>query len=54
MAAQVGDKGFVLGTDINIDWIDPDVPRQVEIRRHDVTSDEVPESAYDLIHASAR
>ena len=51
MAAQVGESGSVLGTDINLDWIDTDLPRQVELRRHDVTSDEIPTSAYDLIHA---
>jgi SAM-dependent methyltransferase len=27
------------------------MPRQVELRSHDVTSDEIPSSAYDLIHA---
>jgi hypothetical protein len=51
MAAQVGESGSVLGTDLNLDWIDVDLPRQVELRRHDVTSDEIPSSAYDLIHA---
>lgn len=28
-----------------------DMPGQVEIRSHDVTSDEIPTSAYDVIHA---
>jgi len=51
MAAQVGDSGSVLGTDLNLDWIDAEVPCQVELRRHDVTADEIPTSAYDLIHA---
>jgi hypothetical protein len=51
MAARVGQSGAVLGTDLNLDWIDTDMPRQVELRRHDVTSDEIPSSAYDLIHA---
>jgi SAM-dependent methyltransferase len=51
MAAQVGESGSVLGTDLNIDWIDGRMPRQVELRRHDVTSDEIPSSSYDLIHA---
>jgi hypothetical protein len=27
------------------------MPREVELRRHDVTSDEIPSSSYDLIHA---
>jgi SAM-dependent methyltransferase len=51
IAAQVGQSGSVLGTDVNLDWINTDMPRQVELRRHDVTSDEIPASAYDLIHA---
>jgi len=51
MAGQVGESGSVLGTDINLDWIDTAMPRQVELRRHDVTSDEIPSSSYDLIHA---
>ena len=51
MAMQVGESGSVLGTDLNLDWIDVDMPRHVELRRHDVTSDEIPTSAYDLIHA---
>ena len=51
MAAQVGESGSVLGTDLNLDWVDAGMPRQVELRRHDVTCDEIPTSAYDLIHA---
>jgi SAM-dependent methyltransferase len=51
MAAQVGQSGSVLGTDVNLDWIDAGMLRQVELRRHDVTSDEIPASSYDLIHA---
>lgn len=51
MAAQVGESGSVLGTDLNLDWIDAGTTRQVELRRHDVTSDEIPCSSYDLIHA---
>jgi hypothetical protein len=41
----------VLGTDLNLDWVDAGMPRQVELRRHDVTSDQTPTSAYDLIKA---
>jgi SAM-dependent methyltransferase len=51
MAARVGDEGSVLTTDINLDWIDRDMPRQVEIRHHDVATDQVLPSAYELIHA---
>ena len=51
MGLQVGESGSVLATDLNLDWIDGDMPPQVELRRHDVTSDEIPPSAFDLIHA---
>lgn len=51
MAAQVGGSGSVLGTDLNLDWSDTEMTRHVELRRHDVTSDDIPTSAYDLIHA---
>ena len=51
MATQVRESGSVLGTDVNLDWIAAEMPRQVELRRHDVTSDQIPTSAYDLIHA---
>jgi SAM-dependent methyltransferase len=51
MAEQVGPSGSVLATDVNLAWIDTRMPRHVELRRHDVTSDEIPTSAYDLIHA---
>lgn len=51
MAAQVGGSGSVLGTDLNLDWSDTEMTIHVELRRHDVTSDDIPTSAYDLIHA---
>lgn len=51
MAGQVGNSGLVLATDLNLAWIDANMPRQVELRCHDVTSDEIPTSTYDLIHA---
>src|SRR5947209_15568530 len=44
MATQVGERGTVLGTDLNLDWIDADMPPQVALRRHDVTTDEIPRS----------
>jgi hypothetical protein len=51
MAAPVGESSSVRGTDLNLDWIDAGMPRQVELRRHDMTSDEIPSSSYDLIRA---
>lgn len=51
MATQIGDDGSVLTTDINLDLITKDLPSRVEVRHHDVTTDPIPPSAYDLIHA---
>lgn len=51
MAAQVGRAGTVIGTDINLQWIGTNQPRQVELRHHDITTDDIPSSAYELIHA---
>jgi hypothetical protein len=51
MAETVGERGAVLATDLNLDWVGPEIPPNVELRRHDVTTDAIPSSAYDLIHA---
>ncbi len=51
MADRVGSEGAVLATDLNVDWIRSNISPRVEIRLHDLTSDEIPRSAYDLIHA---
>jgi SAM-dependent methyltransferase len=51
MAEQVGDRGTVLATDLNTDWMAPDMPSTIEIRQHDVDSDPIPTSTFELIHA---
>ena len=51
MAERVGKDGAVLATDLNVDWIRTNITPRVEVRLHDLTSDEIPRSAYDLIHA---
>lgn len=51
MSDRVGKDGTVLATDLNVDWIPTNISARVEIRLHDLTSDEIPRSAYDLIHA---
>jgi SAM-dependent methyltransferase len=50
LADQVGPEGEVLATDINTSWID-DVAPHVEVRRHDITRDDLPPGMFDLIHA---
>jgi 2-polyprenyl-3-methyl-5-hydroxy-6-metoxy-1,4-benzoquinol methylase len=51
MAEQVRGHGSVLATDLNLDWISAERPAEIELRQHDLASDEIPSSAYELIHA---
>lgn len=41
----------MLATDIDPRFIPPAQPGNLEIVRHDVTTDAIPASRYDLIHA---
>jgi SAM-dependent methyltransferase len=54
LADQVGPAGAVLATDLDPRFLGAltgaDCP-QLEVRRHDVASDSLPEAAYDLVHA---
>jgi SAM-dependent methyltransferase len=53
LAARVGPAGHVLVTDIDPRFLEPlDVPN-VEVRRHNIVTDPLPEAAFDLIHARA-
>ena len=49
-AEQVGPSGFVLATDIDTRFLDALARPILEIRRHDIASDPLPEGAFDLIH----
>ncbi len=50
LAAAVGATGYVLATDINPVWLDPD--GSYEVRRHDVAADPPPHpGTFDLVHA---
>jgi 2-polyprenyl-3-methyl-5-hydroxy-6-metoxy-1,4-benzoquinol methylase len=54
MAERVGASGHVLVTDIDPSLIERSAhhhPANLEVRRHDIGTDPVPESAFDLIHA---
>ncbi len=52
MAEQVGPEGYVLATDINLNWADAASDRaNVEVRLHDVALDPPPDPPFDLIHA---
>jgi SAM-dependent methyltransferase len=50
LAERVGPGGSVLATDVAIDLLEGiDLPN-LEVRRHDVLADELPEAAFDLVH----
>ena len=53
MSERVGPTGHVVATDINIDWMAGSLPANVELRRHDVGIDPLPEYAFDIVHARA-
>jgi SAM-dependent methyltransferase len=50
LAGEVGESGVVVAADLNPRFLD-DVPANVEVRRHDITKDEVEAEAYDLVHS---
>jgi SAM-dependent methyltransferase len=49
----VGADGRVLATDLDPRFVDEIDAPNLEVRRHDITTDEVPERAFDLVHARA-
>ena len=53
MSERVGPAGHVVATDINIDWMAGSLPANVELRRHDIGIDPLPERAFDIVHARA-
>ena len=53
MSERVGPTGRVVATDINTDWMSGSLPENIEVRRHDIGVDQLPESAFDLVHARA-
>jgi SAM-dependent methyltransferase len=51
LADRVGAEGHVLMTDIDPRFLASPDRRNLEVRRHDVGTEPVPDSAFDLIHA---
>jgi SAM-dependent methyltransferase len=52
LAEQVGPRGHVLATDIDLTWVEPSsAVADVEVRTHDVALDPPPEGVFDLVHA---
>ena len=51
LSRRVGSSGHVLATDISTSFLDVlDLPN-LEVRRHDIVQDDLPEDAFDLVHA---
>jgi ubiquinone/menaquinone biosynthesis C-methylase UbiE len=51
LADRVGPEGHVLMTDIDPRFLAASGSANLEVRRHDVSADPLPEAAFDLIHA---
>lgn len=50
LAARVGETGRVVATDLDVQFLDEVRGPNVEVLRHDVTSDPAPGDPFDLIH----
>jgi len=51
LASRVGPTGHVLVTDLNPRFLDDSKFPNMEIRRHNIVTDPLPDAAFDLIHA---
>jgi len=51
MAREVGPTGRVLATDIDTRWMDAAPRAAIEVRRHDLIADKVPDERFDMVHA---
>jgi SAM-dependent methyltransferase len=51
LAERVGDAGSVLSLDLDTRLLEPLAGARVEVRRHDLLADPLPEAAFDLVQA---
>jgi ubiquinone/menaquinone biosynthesis C-methylase UbiE len=51
LAARVGPTGRVLVTDIDPRFLESRQVANLEVRRHDIVNDPLPEAAFDLVHS---
>ena len=51
LAGRVGPRGRVLATDLDVRFLESLADPAIEVRRHDIVRDPLPESAFDLVHA---
>ena len=47
----MGPDGGVLATDIDTRFLESGQPENLEVRRHDIVSDPLPDEPFDLVHA---
>jgi ubiquinone/menaquinone biosynthesis C-methylase UbiE len=51
LANRVGPTGHVVVTDIDPRFLEPLAAQNVEVRKHNIVTDPLPEASFDLIHA---
>jgi len=51
LAARVGPTGHVLATDLDPRFLDESKAPNLEVRRHNIVTESLPEATFDLIHA---
>jgi SAM-dependent methyltransferase len=51
LATRVGPNGHVLVTDLDPRFVDPSGLPNVEVLRHNIVTDSLPDSGFDLVHA---
>jgi len=51
LARQVGPSGQVLATDLDARFLESLADPALDVRRHDIVRDPLPDSAFDLVHA---
>ncbi len=51
LSERAGPSGWVLATDLEPKWLAGLPLPNVEVRRHDIVADDLPEAAFDLVHA---
>jgi ubiquinone/menaquinone biosynthesis C-methylase UbiE len=51
LAARVGPTGHILVTDLNPRFLDASKFSNLEVRRHNIVTDPLPDASFDLIHA---
>jgi SAM-dependent methyltransferase len=50
---QVGPSGYVMATDLDPRFLEAITASNLEVRRHNILTDPLPEAAFDLVHARA-